>query len=72
MKIRERDGWNNAHGLLDLNKQSQRKFVFENLITINDYRFNFIQLPKIHSKNRKVIGDVSFGKGSPRKELFDT
>lgn len=37
-----RDGWNNAHGMLDLNKQSQRKFVFENMIKVNDHRFNYM------------------------------
>lgn len=41
-KEKIREGWDNAHGMLDLNKQSERKFVFENLIKVNDYRFNYI------------------------------
>lgn len=65
-----REGWNHAHGMLDLNKQSERKFVFEGHIRINEHRFDNIQLPKIYSKNRKVVGDLNFGKGSPRRELF--
>ncbi|CDW85358.1 UNKNOWN [Stylonychia lemnae] len=65
-----RQGWDNAHGMLDLNKQSERKFVFENLIRINEHRFDYIQLPVIYSKNRKVVGDANFGKGSSRKDLF--
>ena len=67
-----REGWNNAHGMLDLNKQSQRKFVFENMIKANDNRFSYMHLPTIYSKNKKVGGDPHFSKSTPRKDLFSS
>jgi hypothetical protein len=40
------------------------------MIKANDERFNYIRLPTIYSKSRRVTGDASFGKYSTRRELF--
>lgn len=45
--------------------------MFENLIRVNEERFNYVELPQIYTKSKRAVGNVSFSKSSPRKQLFE-
>lgn len=59
-----------ARGLIPYDKQGERKFVFEKSNPVSEQRFTFLNLPKVHSKNKRLTGFIDFKRISPRPDVF--
>jgi hypothetical protein len=56
--------------MIDFERQVKRKFVFENSNPVNEKRFTLLNLPQVHTKNKRPVGFIDFNKVSPRQDLF--
>jgi hypothetical protein len=59
-----------VRGLIPFEKQGEKKSLFERTNQVNEQRFNYINLPRVHSKNKRLTGFIDFKKTSPRLEIF--